>query len=148
MPRSLRAGWDGPRWLLWQLSGRTIATRMSVSLGGRSARVLRTLAFFFSTACGRPEIAPMADVTAGEHGFSPPSLRLTQGGPASHASVTFLRTSDKTCATEVVFPDLKVEQKLPLNQVVSIEVPTDTAQTLTFQCGMGMYKGAIVVSSR
>jgi plastocyanin domain-containing protein len=121
---------------------------MSATLEGWSARVLRTVAFLVATACSRSEIAPMADVTAGEHGFSPPSLKLTRGGPASHASVTFLRTSDKTCATEVVFPDLKVEQKLPLNRVVSIEVPTDTARTLTFQCGMGMYKGALVVSSR
>ena len=90
----------------------------------------------------------MADVTASERGFSPPSLRLTQGGPGSHASVTFLRTSDKTCATEVVFPTLKIEQKLPLNQVVSVEVPTDAERTLTFQCGMGMYKGALVVTAR
>jgi plastocyanin domain-containing protein len=90
----------------------------------------------------------MADVTASERGFSPPSLKLTPGGPGSHAGVTFLRTSDKTCATEVVFPDLKIEQKLPMNQVVSVEVPTDAERTLTFQCGMGMYKGALVVTSR
>jgi plastocyanin domain-containing protein len=101
-------------------------------------------------ACGKKAegAAPQADVTASEHGFSPPSLKLTQGGPGSHASVTFVRTTDKTCATEVVFPDLKIEQKLPLNQVVSIEVPTDSARTLTFQCGMAMYKGALVVSAR
>jgi plastocyanin domain-containing protein len=91
---------------------------------------------------------PTADVTAGEHGFSPPSLKLTQGGPGSHAAVTFVRTTEKTCATEVVFPELNVERKLPMNQVVSVEVPTDTARTLTFQCGMAMYKGALVVTSK
>ncbi len=92
--------------------------------------------------------APTADVTANEHGFTPPSLKLTQGGPGSHAAVTFVRTTDKTCATEVVFPELNVEHKLPLNKLVSVEVPTDTARTLTFQCGMGMYKGAMVVTSK
>jgi plastocyanin domain-containing protein len=91
---------------------------------------------------------PTADVTASEHGFSPPSLKLTQGGPGSHAAVTFVRTTDKTCATEVVFPELNIERKLPLNQVVSVEVPTDTARSLTFQCGMAMYKGALVVTSK
>jgi plastocyanin domain-containing protein len=90
---------------------------------------------------------PAADVTASEHGFSPSSLKLTHGGPGSHAAVTFVRTTDKTCATEVVFPDLQIERKLPLNEVVSVEVPTDTARTLTFQCGMAMYKGALVVTS-
>jgi hypothetical protein len=91
---------------------------------------------------------PLADVTANEHGFSPPSLSLGQGAPGSHATVTFVRTSDKTCATEVVFPDLKIEKKLPLDEVVSVDVPTDSARTLTFQCGMAMYKGKLVVAPK
>jgi plastocyanin domain-containing protein len=32
-----------------------------------------------------------------------------------------------------------------LNQPVAINVPSDAARTLTFQCGMGMYKGALLV---
>lgn len=92
--------------------------------------------------------APLADVTADEHGFSPPSFKLAGGGPGSHGTVTFIRTTDKTCATEVVFPDLKLEKKLPLNQVVSVNLPTDAPKTLTFQCGMAMYKGAVVVSAK
>jgi plastocyanin domain-containing protein len=91
---------------------------------------------------------PGADVVASEHGFSPGSLKLTQGGPGSHAAVTFVRTTDKTCATEVVFPDLNLQRELPLDKVVSVEVPTDSPRTLTFQCGMGMYKGALVVTSK
>ena len=92
--------------------------------------------------------APLADVTAGEHGFTPTSFPLKAGGPGSHGTVTFIRTTDKTCATEVVFPDLNIEKKLPLNQVVSVDLPTDTAKTLTFQCGMAMYKGAVVVTAK
>lgn len=91
--------------------------------------------------------APLADVTASEHGFTPPVLEVPTGGPGSHRSITFLRTTDKTCATEVVFPDLKIDQKLPLNQVVTLYVPTDSPKTLTFQCGMGMYKGSVVVTA-
>ena len=91
---------------------------------------------------------PVADVTASEHGFSPTSLKLAGGGPGSHGTVTFVRTSDKTCATEVVFPDLNIDKKLPLNEVVAIDLPTDAPKTLTFQCGMAMYKGAVVVSAK
>jgi len=91
---------------------------------------------------------PLADVTADEHGFHPSSIKLPAGGPGSHMSVSFLRTTDRTCATEAVFPELRIEQKLPLDQVVSVDLPTDEAKTLTFQCGMGMYKGAVVVTRR
>jgi plastocyanin domain-containing protein len=103
------------------------------------------------TACAKKSDAstpPMADVTANEHGFSPSSIKLASGGPGSHGSVSFVRTTDKTCATEVVFPDLGLEKKLPLNQVVSVDVPTDAPKTLTFQCGMAMYKGAVVVTEK
>jgi hypothetical protein len=91
---------------------------------------------------------PLADVVADEHGFTPASLKLAAGGAGSHGTVTFIRTTEKTCATEVVFPDLSLEKKLPLNQVVAVELPTDTAKTLTFQCGMAMYKGAVVVTAK
>jgi plastocyanin domain-containing protein len=84
-------------------------------------------------------------VTAGEHGFVPASLAIPKGGPGSKATVTFVRTTDKTCATEVVFPELNLTKPLPLNEAVAIDVPSDAPRTLTFQCGMAMYKGALLV---
>ncbi len=84
-------------------------------------------------------------VTANEHGFSPASLAIPKGAPGALAAVSFVRTTDQTCATEVVFPELDIKKALPLNQVVAINVPSDSARTLTFQCGMGMYKGALLV---
>jgi hypothetical protein len=92
-----------------------------------------------------PASAGPLRVTAGEHGFSPASLDLPKGAPGSTAAVTFTRVTDKTCATEVVFPDLNLKKDLPLNTPVTVDVPTDSARTLTFQCGMAMYKGALVV---
>jgi plastocyanin domain-containing protein len=102
------------------------------------------------SGCGKSSqaAAPLADVTASEHGFSPASLKLPAGGPGSHSTVSFVRTTDHTCATEVVFPDLDINKPLPLNQVVKVDVPTDAPKTLTFQCGMAMYKGAVVVTAK
>jgi plastocyanin domain-containing protein len=86
-----------------------------------------------------------ARVTIGEHGFTPSSLSMVKGPPGSTAAVTFVRTTDQTCAKEVVFPDLSIKKDLPLNSPVTVDVPTEAARTLTFQCGMAMYKGALVV---
>ena len=114
-----------------------------------AATSLLLVSLLGAVACKKSEAStPLADVTASEHGFTPASLKLAGGGAGSHGTVTFVRTTDKTCATEVVFPELNLEKKLPLNEVVSVELPTDAPKTLTFQCGMAMYKGAVVVTAK
>ena len=82
-------------------------------------------------------------VTADDKGFTPSSVTFKKGAPAS---LVFTRTTDDTCATEVVFPELNVKKELPKGKPVTIEVPTDKEQRLTFQCGMGMYKSSVVIS--
>lgn len=83
-------------------------------------------------------------VVASEKGFAPSSVKVKKGVPTT---LSFLRTTDQTCATEVVFPDLNVKKDLPKGQPVTIPIPTDKEQTLTFQCGMGMYKSSVVIAS-
>lgn len=82
-------------------------------------------------------------ITADDKGFSPSSVTVQKG---SKATLVFTRTSEKTCADKVVFPELKIEKDLPMNTAVKIDVPTDKEQKLTFQCGMGMYKSSVVVN--
>lgn len=83
-------------------------------------------------------------ITADDKGFKPSSVKFKKGAPAT---LIFTRTSDDTCATEVVFPQLDIKKDLPKGTPVTIVVPTDKEQTLTFQCGMGMYKSSVVVSA-
>ncbi len=83
-------------------------------------------------------------VTADSSGFKPSSVTIKKG---STASLVFTRTTDDTCATEVVFPELNVKKDLPKGKPVTIEIPTDKEQKLTFQCGMGMYKSAVVINA-
>jgi plastocyanin domain-containing protein len=75
-------------------------------------------------------------------GFTPSEVKLEKGKPAE---LMFVRTSDETCAKQVVFPELKIEKELPLNTAVRIEIPTNETRTLTFQCGMAMYKSAVLI---
>jgi hypothetical protein len=72
-------------------------------------------------------------------GFQPPHVTLT----GTHQLV-FRRTSDQTCATEVVFPALGIDKKLPLNTDVLVDLPPNAAGEVAFQCGMGMYRGSVV----
>ena len=94
------------------------------------------------TATPNTTAAKVVKVDVGAHGFDPSSITVTRG---ENVTLEFTRTADKTCADKVVFPDTGVSKDLPLNTPVAINVPTDQARKLTFQCGMGMYKSAVVV---
>ena len=84
-------------------------------------------------------------VVADERGFIPSSIDVPAGAAGEMRTLTFMRTSDETCATEVVFPDLNIKKELPLKQPVTVSIPAGDKRTYTFTCGMGMYKSAIVV---
>lgn len=81
-------------------------------------------------------------IVAGDNGFLPNKISLERG---KVTVLRFTRTTDATCATRVVFPELGIEKPLPLNEPVEVEIPTDRPRTLTFQCGMGMYKSQVVI---
>ncbi|MFO0661054.1 MAG: cupredoxin domain-containing protein [Polyangiaceae bacterium] len=81
-------------------------------------------------------------VTADKKGFTPNAITLKKDGDGT---VTFVRTADGTCATEVVFKELNINKELPLNQPVAIQLPTNEAKSFTFTCGMGMYKSTVTV---
>src|SRR6266545_892891 len=82
-----------------------------------------------------------ATVEVTDKGFEPPSLKLKAGAPAK---VTFVRKTDATCAKEVVIKEYKIERKLPLNELVTVEF-TPRKGEFTFACGMDMIKGKLVV---
>lgn len=91
---------------------------------------------------GLAKDAKTVAVTVDGKGFHPSHIEVDDGTPLT---LKFTRTSDKTCAKEVVFPEIDVEKPLPLNQPVTLTVPTDKTRTLTFQCGMGMYESKLVI---
>jgi plastocyanin domain-containing protein len=59
--------------------------------------------------------------------------------------ITFVRTTDATCTTEVLVPTLNIKRPLPLNQPVTIEFTPQKTGEIGFVCGMGMLRGTIVV---
>jgi hypothetical protein len=93
-------------------------------------------------AAEAPSSFQSAKVIVNEQGFDPARITLRAGTPAR---LTFLRTTDKTCATEVVFPSLNIKRALPLNEPVIVEFTPAKTGEIAFACGMNMLKGVVVV---
>jgi len=94
------------------------------------------------TAARGSEAPQTAKVVVSEQGYEPPKVAFRAGRPAR---ITFVRTTDKTCGTEVVFPSLNIKRALPLNEPVVIEFMPAKSGDIAFACGMNMLHGTVVV---
>jgi len=93
------------------------------------------------TARARPRMQKFT-VKITERGFEPVSLKLRRG---VQARITFLRTTDQTCATEIVLRDFDIRRALPLNQPVVVTLTPKTKGEFSFTCGMNMMRGKLIV---
>jgi membrane fusion protein, heavy metal efflux system len=83
-----------------------------------------------------------AKVAVTEKGYEPNKVTMRAGVPAR---LTFVRTTDNTCGTEIVFPALDIRRALPLNEPVVIEFTPAKTGDIAFACGMNMLHGTVLV---
>ena len=122
--------------------GESIASTGSFSLRAERERQGQSGAAAVPAASIEPRAGnarQTARVTVSDKGFEPTRVIVESGVPAV---ITFVRTTDATCAKEVIFPSLNIRRELPLDTPVAIEL-TPSHTDLGFVCGMGMFKGTI-----
>jgi plastocyanin domain-containing protein len=104
--------------------------------------VLGAALALFVAGCGGggPIGARPIHIAVTENGFEPADVVIPK-----HEAVTlvFTRTTDKTCATELLFPASGEKHDLPLNQDVKIWLPAGQPDTVRFTCGMSMVEGMV-----
>lgn len=74
-------------------------------------------------------------------GYKPNIIKIPKDKPAT---LTFIRKDENSCLEEIVFPDYKIKEYLPLNKEIIITLPYPH-KTSGFHCGMGMFRGKIEV---
>ncbi len=77
-------------------------------------------------------------------GYEPSQIVVQAGQPVR---LNFDRKDPSSCLEEVHFPDFRIAQELPLNQVTSIEFTPDKPGRYEFACGMNMFRGVVEVQS-
>ena len=75
-------------------------------------------------------------------GYNPAVLTLKKGIPAT---LTFNRKDPSTCLEKVVFPDFGINQELPQNKDVQLNIDTSRAGEFDYACGMNMFHGKVII---
>lgn len=93
--------------------------------------------------CSAPSTGPQrVRVAITEAGFVPAMIEVKRGRPVE---VTFSRSTEQTCGTDVVFTTLHRGYDLPLNKEVKVELAAaDIGDTLKYSCSMDMLHGMFV----
>lgn len=74
-----------------------------------------------------------------------PSRIVVQAGQT--VRLNFNRQDPSSCLDEVRFPDFRIAQALPLNQVTTIEFTPEKPGSYEFTCGMNMFRGVVEVQA-
>lgn len=82
------------------------------------------------------------EIKSTANGFEPEKIEVSSEEPVV---LKVTRTSDDTCATDILIKDKKVNQKLPLNETVTINLGKLKKGEVKFSCSMNMVKGSLQV---
>lgn len=75
-------------------------------------------------------------------GYSPGTISIQSN---KTTRINFLRKDKSGCLEEVILPDFKIKQYLPLNKTVSISITPKKTGEYEISCGMNMFHGKIIV---
>ena len=81
-------------------------------------------------------------IVVSKDGFAPQEISYKKDQPLKLA---FVRIDEQNCGDEIVFKDLNIRKKLPVGEVVTVNIPTDKSGEINFACGMNMFKGKILI---
>jgi plastocyanin domain-containing protein len=81
-------------------------------------------------------------ITVTKNGYEPWRVQARQGKPLT---LVITRTTDETCATEIVIPEAGVNVPLPLGQPVTVTFTPARTGELRYSCAMKMFQGVIEV---
>ncbi|MEO6051660.1 MAG: cupredoxin domain-containing protein [Pyrinomonadaceae bacterium] len=81
-------------------------------------------------------------VILSKDGYEPDSVVFQKG---EAMKIAFYRSDEENCGGEVVFKDLKITKKLPVGEVVVVDLSDLKSNEVSFACGMNMYKGKVSV---
>lgn len=128
-------------WAQFQVAGELVTQHFDLEVAPTSENGISHLAQGSRELQTEATPADVIRISVGSRGFTPAEIAVKTGQPVR---LLFEREVEPNCASEILFPQLGIRQRLPLGGRMTIELPATRSETLSFSCGMGMYKGLVV----
>lgn len=118
-----------------------------IVLGAGAVLIALVLWYFF----GGEGVRAAASVTATgvqglqvlvKGGYTPDVIVVKRGAPVA---LDFYRDETNSCTEQVIFGDFGISRRLPAFKTTHIEFTPERAGTFTFNCGMNMVRGKLIV---
>jgi plastocyanin domain-containing protein len=122
-------------WAQFQVDGRLITMPFDLTVGPPVAKGKRSTPNQLDPAITRVQVS--------SRGFSPTEVVVPSGQPWR---IAIERTSEPNCASQIVIPALGIRKKLPLGETTILDLPPLRDGRISFSCGMGMYRGMLLIS--
>ncbi len=97
--------------------------------------------FFFGKKDEAYVAGDMVEVLV-DGGYKPENIKIKKG---TTTKLIFERKDPNSCLEEVIIPDFKIKEYLPLNKKVEVTLTPKKIGIYQTHCGMGMFHGKIIV---
>jgi plastocyanin domain-containing protein len=116
-------------------------------------RLLALAMLVMTAGCKNEQAAPgktaapttgdrVVELKVTEEGFEPTPVTVKKGEPLL---LKVTRTTDKTCATEILIAETDINVPLPLNQTVEVRYTPNKTGQIQYGCAMGMMISGVLV---
>lgn len=82
------------------------------------------------------------EIAVTEDGFEPSRVKVKKG---EKVKFVVTRTTDRTCAKEIVMKQVGIEKPLPLGQPVTVEFTPAKSGEVRYACGMDHVSGVVFI---
>ncbi len=82
------------------------------------------------------------EIAVTSDGFTPANVKVKAG---ETVKLVVTRKTDRTCAKEIVIRDFGVNQPLPLDKAVTVEITPQKPGKVRYACAMDMVAGTLTV---
>ncbi|MDQ3818638.1 MAG: cupredoxin domain-containing protein [Acidobacteriota bacterium] len=121
-------------WAQFERDGKVITVPFVLNVGEAACA---------TSGAATPIPADAIKINVGSSGYEPSEISVKKG---EKVTLAFTRTDSQNCAGTVLFPQLNISRQLAVGETVLIELTPNEAGQINFSCGMGMFKGKVIVN--